>query len=198
MAKVPHWRSLNMPNFNYENAIHIMNRTYSSYQEYKSNQEEQKLLYLIQSKYLIILGKFIESMYEGLQFDIFIRHLDPKVKDTQWYGQTYMELIIYDIIFLPSYRPEVFSKTYRTPHYNGYIGGEEIYNEIENFISELNKHILITFRPLISPHTPIHNIDMFDPKPFECWGEYFAREYHRAAISSSYQDNWIHPDRFGL
>jgi len=182
----------------HECADHVMSHTYSSYSEFKFIQEEEKLRYLIHRKYLKLLGKFIESTYPGLKFDVFIRHRDPKIKNMQWYGQTYMELRIYDIISLPSYLPQTFSQVYKTPHYNGYIGGEEIYNEIENFISELNKHILITFRPLISPHTPIHNIDMFDPKPFECWGEYFAREYHRAAISSSYQDNWIHPDRFGL
>ena len=185
-------------NRKHDNATHIMNRTYTTYQEYKSNQKEQELLYLIQSKYLIILGEFIENMYEGLKFDIFIRHRDPRVKNMQWYGQTYMELRIYDIISLPSYAPQRFSLVYKTPHYDGYIGGEEIYNEIENFISELNKHILITFRPLISPHTPIHNIDMFDIEPFECWGEYFAREYHRHARPFSYEDNWIHPDRFGV
>lgn len=185
-------------NRKHDNATHIMNRTYSTYQEYKSNQKEQELLYLIQSKYLIILGEFIENMYEGLKFDIFIRHRDPRVKNLQWYGYTYMELRIYDIISLPSYRPEVFSKTYKTPHYDGYIDYEEIYDNIESFMPEINKHLLINFRPLISPHTPIHNIDMMELKPFECWGEYFSREYRRSAISSSYQDNWIHPDRFDL
>lgn len=191
-------------NFNFEMKLrdecadHVMSHTYSSYSEFKLIQEEEKLRYLIHRKYLKLLGKFIESTYPGLKFDVFIRHRDPKIKNPEWYGQTYMELRIYDIISLPSYAPQTFSQVYKTPHYNGYIGGEEIYNEIENFISELNKHILITFRPLISPHTPIHNIDMFDPKPFECWGEYFAREYHRHARPFSYEDNWIHPDRFGV
>jgi hypothetical protein len=166
----------------YENEIHVINRTYSSYQEYKSNQEEQKLLYLIRSKYLIILGNFIESMYEGLQFDVFIRHRDPKVKNMQWYGQTYMELRIYDIISLPSYKPETFSSMYKTPHYDGYIDYEGIYDNIESFMPEINKHLLISFRPLISPHTPIHNIDMLHPNPFECWSEYFSREYRKDAM----------------
>ena len=177
-------------NRKHNNATHIMNRTYTTYQEYKSNQKEQELLYLIQSKYLIILGEFIENMYEGLKFDIFIRHRDPKVKNPQWYGHTYMELRIYDIISLPSYAPQTFSQVYKTPHYDGYIGGEEIYNEIENFIPELNKHILINFRPLISPHTPIHNMDMFDIKPFECWGEYFSREYQEKIAAIRYSDDF--------
>ena len=181
-----------------EYATHVMSHTYSSYSEFKLIQEEEKLRYLIHRKYLKLLGKFIESTYPGLKFDVFIRHRDPKIKNPQWYGQTYMELRIYDIISLPSYRPEVFSKTYKTPHYDGYIDYEGIYDNIESFMPEINKHLLISFRPLISPHTPIYNIDMMELKPFECWGEYFSREYRRSAISSSYQDNWIHPDRFDL
>ena len=164
-----------------EYSTHVMSHTYSSYSEFKLIQEEEKLRYLIHRRYLKLLGKFIESTYPGLKFDVFIRHRDPKVKNMQWYGYTYMELRIYDIISLPSYAPQTFSQVYKTPHYDGYIGGEEIYNEIENFIPELNKHILINFRPLISPHTPFHNMDMFDIKSYECWYEYFSREYQKNA-----------------
>lgn len=164
-----------------------MNQTYSSYSEYKSIYEEEKLRYLIHRKYLKILGRFIEITYPGLKFDVFIRDRDPKVRKVEWYGYTYMELRIYDVITSPLYDPRTFTPVYRTPHCNEYIGGEEIYNEIENFIPELNKHILITFRPLISPHTPIHNVDMFDIKSYECWHEYFSREYRKnAAIRYSY------------
>ena len=60
-----------------------MNRTYSSYSEYKSLQEDAKLQYLIHRKYLKVLGKFMEDMYFGLRFDIFIKHRDPKVKDVK-------------------------------------------------------------------------------------------------------------------
>ena len=172
--------------FDYNSEYPSFSQSYSSYFEYKFNLHEERLYRLIETKYLKLLGRFIESTYPGLKFDIFIRHRDPRVKNVQWYGHTYMELRIYDIISLPSYAPQTFSKVYKTPHYNGYIGGEEIYNEIENFIPELNKHILINLRPLISPHTPIHNIDMFDPKPFECWGEYFSREYARDAIKTAH------------
>lgn len=172
-------------NLNYEMRLRdelndgYMKRGYSSYSEYKSIYEEEKLRYLIHRKYLKLLGRFIETTYPGLKFDVFIRDRDPRVRMAQWYGYTYMELRIYDVITSPVYNPHTFDPSYRTPHYDGYIRYEEIYNEIEDFIPELNKHILITLRPLISPHTPIHNMDMLDPKPFECWGEYFSREYRK-------------------
>ena len=174
-------------NLNYEMKLRdelnngYMNRTYSSYSEYKSIYEEEKLKYLIHRKYLKLLGRFIETTYPGLKFDVFIRTRDPKVKNMQWYVHTYMELRIYDVITSPVYDPSTFSPSYKTLHYDGYIRYEEIYDEIENFIPELNKHILITFRPLISTHTPIHNMDMFDIKPYECWEEYFSREYRKDA-----------------
>ena len=168
----------------------FMNHTYSSYSEYKSMYEEEKLKYLIHKKYLKLLGRFIESTYPGLKFDIFIRTRDPKVKDVQWYGYTYMELRIYDIITSPVYDPHTFSPCYKTPHCEIPICCEEIYDEIENFIPELNKHILINLRPLISPHTPIHNIDMLNPKPFECWGEYFSREYQEKIAAIRYSDDF--------
>lgn len=174
-----------------EYATHVMSHTYSSYSEFKLIQEEEKLRYLIHRKYLKLLGKFIESTYPGLKFDVFIRHRDPKVKNMQWYGQTYMELRIFDVITV--YEPHRFDRVFKTPGYEGYFYSEDIYNNIDSFIPEINKHLLITFRPIISPHTPIQ----FDIKPFECWGEYFGRQFRRQAISD-YQDNWIHPDRFDL
>jgi hypothetical protein len=158
-----------------------MNRTYSSYSEYKSNHEESKLRYLIHRKYLKILCRFIETTYPGLKFDVFIRDRDPKFKNMQWYGHTYMELRIYDIISLPSYAPQTFTQVYKTPHCNGYLSGEEIYNNIEDFIPEINKHLLISFRPLLQPHLEIHNMNFYDIPDFECWGEYFAREYRKEA-----------------
>lgn len=177
-------------NSRYEINDGYMKQTYSSYSEYKLIYEEEKLRYLISRKYLKLLGKFIETTYPGLKFDVFIRHRDPRVKNPQWYGYTYMELRIYDVICLPSYAPRVFSDVYKTPHHDGHIFYEGIYNEIENYIPELNKHLLINFRPLISPHTPIHNMDMLELKPFECWGEYFAREYHRHARPISDMSYW--------
>ena len=177
-------------NLRHECADHVMSRTYSSYSEFKSIQEEEKLRYLIHRKYLKVLGEFIESTYPGLKFDVFIRDRDPKVKNIQWYGHTYMELRIYDIISLPSYAPQTFTQVYKTPHCDGYIGGEEIYNEIENFIPELNKHLLISFRPLIQPHLEIHNMNFYDIPDFECWGEYFANEYRKNAMRPNEHYGW--------
>lgn len=186
-------------NFKHKYDNHKMKQTYPSYREFKSKQKEQRLLYLISTRYLKLLGKFIESTYPGLKFDVFIRHRDPKVKDPQWYGQTYMELRIYDIICRPIFSPITFDSGYKTPHLEEPIYCHGIYEEIDHFIPELNKHILITFRPLISPHTPIHNMDIFDPKPFECWGEYFSREYRKHASSYiNYDDFGVPPDRFGM
>lgn len=170
--------------YNYDHLDHVMSHTYNSYLEFKFEKKEQQLSNLISSKYLIVLGDFIESMYEGLKFDIFVRYRNPRVKNPQWYGHTYMELRIYDVITSPVYNPHTFDPSYKTPHYNGNLYYEEIYNNIESFLPEINKHLLISFRPLISPHTPIHNIDMSHPKPFECWGEYFSREYAKDAIKS--------------
>ena len=167
-----------------------MNQTYSSYSEYKSNSEEAKLRYLIHRKYLKMLGKFIDNTYPGLKFDVFIRNRDPKVKHAQWYGYTYMELMIFDINTSPIYDPRTFSPSYRTPHCDGYFSGEEIYNHIEDFIPEINKHLLISFRPLIQPHIEIHNMNMLDIPSFECWGEYFAREYHKNAMRPNEQYTW--------
>lgn len=188
-------------NFNFEMKLrhecadHVMSQTYSSYQEFKSNQKEQRLLYLISTRYLKLLGKFIEFTYPGLKFDVFIRHRDPKIKNMQWYGQTYMELRIFDVITV--YEPHRFDRVFKTPGYEGYFYSEDIYNNIDSFIPEINKHLLISFKPLISPHTPLHSMDQREIPDFECWGEYFAREFRKQAISD-YQDNWIHPDRFGV
>lgn len=173
-----------------------MNRTYSSYSEFKSLQEDAKLQYLIHRKYLKVLGKFMEDMYFGLKFDIFIKDRNPKVKDVKWYGNTYMELRIFDVINTPVYDPSTFTPVYRVPHCNESINGEMIYDLIDSFIPEINKHLLISFRPLIQPHVEIHNMNFYEIPDFECWVEYFTRECRRQAISD-YQDNWIHPDRFG-
>ena len=167
-----------------------MNRTYSSYSEYKSLQKDAKLQYLIHRKYLNVLGKFIENMYSGLRFDIFIRHRDPKVKDVKWYGHTYMELRIFDIVSTPVYDPRTFTPSYRTPHCDGYLNGEEIYDEIDSFIPEINKHLLISFRPLIQPHVEIHNMNFYDIPDFECWGEYFTRECRKQAMRPNEHYGW--------
>ena len=166
-----------------EYADHVMSRTYSSYSEFKFIQEDEKLRYLIHRKYLKVLGKFIDNMYPDLKFDIFIRHRDPKVKDVKWYGHTYMELRIFDVVNTPVYAPRTFTPSYRTPHCDGYLNGEEIYDEIDSFIPEINKHLLISFRPLIQPHVEIHNMNFYDIPDFECWGEYFTRECRKGEFN---------------
>ena len=78
-----------------------MNHTYNSYSDYKSMYENAKLQYLIHKKYLKLLGKFIETIYPNLRFDIFIRNRNPKEKKVDWYGMTYMELVVFDVICSP-------------------------------------------------------------------------------------------------
>ena len=160
-----------------------MNRTYSSYSEYKSLQEDAKLQYLIHRKYLNVLGKFMDNMYSGLRFDIFIRHRDPKQRKAEWYGHTYMELRIFDVVNTPVYDPSTFTPVYRVPHCNERINGEIIYDLIDSFIPEINKHLLISFRPLIQPHVEIYNMNFYEIPDFECWGEYFTRECRKGEFN---------------
>lgn len=163
-----------------------MNQTNYSYSEYKSNHEEAKLQYLIQRKYLKLLGKFIENMYSDLKFDVFIRHRNPKVKHIEWYGYTYMELRIFDVITV--YNPMNFNPTFKTPNSKEDFNGETIYNLIESFIPEINKHLLISFRPPISPHIEIHNVSFYEIPDYECWSEHFKREYMKDASTYHWED----------
>lgn len=153
-----------------------MNRTYSSYSEYKSNYEESKLNYLIHTRYLKLLGKFIEDMFPKLEFDIFIRQRNLKEKKPDWFGGTYMELRIFNVIGQPTYNPSTFEPIYKVPHTDEYINGEIIYNIIDSFIPEINKHLTISFRPIVPPHIEIHNMDFYNIPDFECWSEYFKKK----------------------
>lgn len=156
-----------------------MNWTYNSYSEYNRNYEESKLQYLIHKKYLKILGRFIETMYPGLKFDIFIRNRNPKVRKPDWYGMTYMELRIFDVISSPVYNPMTFEPSLRTPHYKGYISGEIIYDEINSFIPEINKHLLISFSCIHFSHYEITNyVDQISIPDYECWVQHW-RHSHR-------------------
>lgn len=146
---------------------------YDSYSEYKFHRNESELNYLIRSKYLRLLGKFIETMYPGLNFDIFIRQRDIKQRKVDWYGHTYMELRIFDVIGSPVYNPSSFEPVYRSPKCDEYISGHIIYDLIQSFIPEVNKHLLITFRPIISPHMEIHNYNFNEIPEFACWTEYW-------------------------
>jgi len=156
-----------------EFANDFMSQTYSSYMEYKYNYEEARLRHLIHRKYLKMLGKFIDDMYPGLKFDIFIRQRDPKQKSIDWFGHTYMELMIFDVIMAPVYNPMNFDPVYKTPHHDGYISGSNFFETINDFIPEINKHLLISFKSIINPYIEIHNMSFYDIPDFECWKEYF-------------------------
>lgn len=161
------------------------NTFYSSYTEYKFMTSESKLQHLIRTKYLKMLGEFIESMYSGLRFDIFIKDRNPKERRAEWYGMTFMELVVFDIISLPSYSPRVFSEMYKTPHYDGYISGEILFNDIDSYIPEINKHLLISFVPHVTSDGNEYG-DFYNLiAPYECWKEHFYREHVLDAVSSS-------------
>ena len=138
--------------------------------------ENAKLQYLIHKKYLKLLGKFIETIYPNLRFDIFIRNRNPKEKKVDWYGMTYMELVVFDVICSPVYNPMTFEPVYRTPHCEEHISTESLFCEIDSYLPEITKHLLIKFRPLIQPHIEIHNMDFYNIPEFECWAECYKRE----------------------
>jgi hypothetical protein len=149
-----------------------MGQTCSSYQEYKSMKEESELRYLIHTKYLKVLGQFIENTYPGLRFDIFIRSRNPKEKKPQWYGHTYMELVIFDVISQPIYNPMTFEPVYRTTTYDGYFSMDTIYDDIDSFIPEINKHLMITFVHYRNPDQMVPE-QFYNIQPFECWDKYW-------------------------
>jgi hypothetical protein len=150
----------------------MLSQPITSYSEYKQREEDTKLLFLIRDKYLKLLGKFIENTYPGLRFDIFIRNRNPKERKPQWYGHTYMELVIFDVIGTPIYNPRTFEPVHRTTTYDGYLSMDTIYDEIDSFIPEINKHLMITFVPYHSPDQMIPK-QFFDLQPFECWDRYW-------------------------
>ena len=160
-----------------DNSLEYMCSTYNSYGEYKFNYKQAEIKYLIHRKYLKLLGELIETLYPGLKFDIFIRDRNPKERKLDWYGMTYMELVIFDILGSPVYNPMNFEPSYRTPHFDGYISGEILFNDIDSYMPDINKHLLISFRPLMHPHE--HNtISQFyvNLPDFECWRQYYLME----------------------
>ena len=149
-------------------------QTYNTYSEYKDIREQSELRYMIHRKYLKLLGHFIDTMYPGLRFDIHIKNRNDKERKPDWYGMTYMELIIFDVISSPVYNPNTFEPSYRTPHCGEHISGQLFFNDIESYLPDINKHLLITFSPLIQPHNYMnHNIELPD---FECWCWYYITE----------------------
>lgn len=156
---------------------------YDSFKENEFNQKENDLAFIIKSKYMKILKEFIKTMYSGLKFDIIFRTRNPKERMVEWYGMSYMELKIYDVTTLPSYSPQVFSDVYKTPHCQEYISGDLIYENIESYIPEINKHLLISFSPINEPDNfMMQHLNISD---FECWRKYFHVEYAKNEIMSS-------------
>lgn len=174
-----------------EFANDLMSQTYSSYMEYKYNYEEARLRHLIHRKYFKVLGKFVENIYPGVRFDIFIRQRNPKEKKIDWFGHTYMELMIFDVITSPIYNPSTFEPVYKTPHHDGYISGFNFFDTINDFIPEINKHLLISFRPLIDPHIEIHNMSFNDIPDFKCWEEYYRMVMIKKGPQIFPNDNWF-------
>ena len=121
-------------NEDFINEMH--SRPFNSYSEYKQREEDLKVMFLIRDRYLKLLGQFIESTYSGLRFDIFIRNRNPKEKKPQWYGHTYMELAIFDVITQPIYHPDTFEPVYRTSTF-----GEKISMSLTELIPKLWKRI---------------------------------------------------------
>lgn len=161
-------------------------QTYNTYNEYKSIREESEIRYLIHRKYLKILGEFIETLYPGLRFDIHIRNRNPKERKPDWYGHTYMELAIFDVIGTPVYNPTTFEPIFRSTHCEEYINGQLFFNDIESYLPDINKHLLITF--IRCSDVPMNRMEynMLDIPSFECWRHYYMRDSRKRDIDRGY------------
>lgn len=149
---------------------------YNSYLNYKTIHKERQLENFIYRKYLPLLGSFIESMYKGLKFDIFVKKRNFKERRLDWYGMTYMELIIFDVIKSPVYNPMSFEPVYITPHYDGFISGDFFFEDINSYIPDINQHLAISFTPVVNPYIDSYNQNFNDIPTYECWKEYFKME----------------------
>ena len=158
---------------------------YNSYMEYKQYREDDYLRGLINKKYLKVLGRFIEDMYPELKFDIFICNRNEKQRKADWYGMTYMNLVIYDVVREPIYNPRTFDPSYRSLNYDGLISFYDFYDTIDSYIPEINKHLLISFELLSSEHmsTTMMMSNMLQIPDFECWSECYKKSY----VKGSYQ-----------
>ena len=168
----------------------MLNRPITSYSQFKQREEDTKVLFLIRDKYLKLLGEFIESSYPDLRFDIHIKNRDPKEQRPYWYGHTYMELVIFDVIIQPIYNPMTFEPVYRTTTYKDSINMEMIYNEIESFIPDINKHLMITFTPHFTPDQINHTTQFYDIPSFECWERYWKNENHKRPYQGEFNPNY--------
>jgi hypothetical protein len=48
-----------------------------------------------------------------------------------------------------------------------------IYDEIDSFIPEINKHLMITFVPYLNPDQMNYMSGINDMPSFECWDKYW-------------------------
>jgi hypothetical protein len=158
-------------------------QTYNSYSEYKFNREQSEIRYLIHRKYLKMLGEFIETMYPGLKFDIHIRNRDLKERNPVWYGHTYMELAIFEVIGTPVYNPNTFEPIFRSIHCEEYINGERLFESIDSYIPDINKHLLITFHRCSDIPMNRMEYNMLDIPSFECWRHYYMRDSRKREMN---------------
>jgi hypothetical protein len=168
----------------------MLSRPFNSYSEFKQREEDTKVLFLIKDKYLKLLGKFIEDTYTDLRFDIFIRNRNPKEQKPQWYGHTYMELVIFDVVGQAIYNPMTFEPVYRTTTYNGYLSMDIIYDEIDSFIPEINKHLMITFVPYFNSDQMNYMSGISDMSSFECWDRYWKYENYKRPYQGEFNPNY--------
>ena len=165
----------------YEEYMHP--QTYNTYNEYKSIREESEIRYLIHRKYLKMLGEFIETMYPDLKFDIHIRNRDLKERKVDWYGHTYMELAIFDVIGTPVYNPNTFEPIFRSTHCEEHINGERLFESIDSYIPDINKHLLISFHRCSDIPMNRMEYNMLDIPSFECWRHYYMRDSRKREMN---------------
>jgi hypothetical protein len=153
------------------------------YDKYEFQSKEEELLAM---KYRKILIDLMGIIFPDLKFEVVISHHSPKTKKADWYSNWFLQLNIYDVDRNPIYNPNNFDTAYRVYVSGVVISPSMIYDEIESFITELNKYIEISFFGCSGPtyygfgfNAPFIN--------FECWSEYF----YRSNISPRYDNIFV-------
>ena len=67
---------------------------------------------------------------------------------------------------------------------------EMIYNEIESFIPDINKHLMITFIPHFNPDQINHTTQFYDIPSFECWERYWKNENYKRPYQGEFNPNY--------
>lgn len=125
---------------------------------------------LLCRKYYKILDRFMKTFYPNLYYYIGISYRNPRVKKLTWHERWYFELNICDVDHRPVYNPTTFDAVHKLLDGTGnFICMMSIYDEIESFVPELNKHTEIRFKK--------HHSEL-PFKTFDCWDEYFYRSNH--------------------